>query len=71
LPEITPAQEGLRVHHHQLHLVNEATFRPNAAQRPAFSRALREKSFIEQFWSQNTSDLGEQAKRSASAGMRC
>jgi len=33
--EITPASDDVRVHHHQLHLVNEATFRPNAAQRPA------------------------------------
>jgi len=32
LPEITPAQEGLRVHHHQLHLVIAMAFRPNAAQ---------------------------------------
>jgi len=35
VPEITPASDDVRVHQHQLHLVNEATFRPNAAQRAA------------------------------------
>jgi hypothetical protein len=33
LSEITSAHDGVRVYHHQLHLVDETTFRPNAAER--------------------------------------
>jgi hypothetical protein len=35
LREITPAHDDVRVHHHQPHLVDETTFRRNAAQRLA------------------------------------
>jgi hypothetical protein len=42
-----------------------------SAQRTVFSRSLRERAFISRCWRQNANDLGEQAKRSESAGTRC
>jgi len=44
LPEITSAHDHVRVHHHQLHLVNEITFRPNAAQRLALQLRRTDRS---------------------------
>jgi len=42
-----------------------------AAERLVFSRPLRERASIGQYWYQNANDLVEQAKRSGSAGTRC